>query len=96
MGILSRRLVEYIVEEVLESDKPIQELARSINKTANIGVASWIRSYMHTLRIIGNEFAHEKATEARRPQHMDENDLVIALFCAHRLLDFWLKWKEES
>ena len=89
VGILARRYVESMVNSILPSDKPVHNLANGIDQIAQYNIAPWIRSYMHTLRLIGNESAHEKKKEGRRPPYVVEDDLVITLFCIHRLLVFW-------
>lgn len=54
------------------------------------GVASWIRSYLHVLRVLGNESAHEKRGEGRSPAHVEARDVAIGLFCLQRVLEFWV------
>lgn len=88
VGILARRFVESMVNFILPSNKPVHNLAKGIDLTAQYKIAPWIRSYMHTLRLIGNESAHEKSTEGRRPPFVGEDDLVLTLFCIQRLLIF--------
>ena len=67
-----------------------------IDELSNRGVAGWIRSYMHVLRMLGNESAHEKDNSGKRPAFASEDDLVISLFCLLRVWNFWAGWKAEG
>ena len=49
---------------------------------------------MHTLRIFGNEAAHERDATERRPQTLTERDLAVCLFCLERIVAFWLETKQ--
>jgi hypothetical protein len=89
IGISSRRLVEFMVSRLLKK-KGRGELLADIEALSTIGVAPWIRSYMHTLRVIGNEQAHSKNVESRHPGHITDRDLTACLFCLQRVLDFWV------
>ena len=89
IGISSRRLVEFIVGRLLRR-KSRGDLLHDIEGLADAGVAPWIRSYMHTLRVIGNEQAHVRNVETRHPRHITDRDLTACLFCVQRLLDFWV------
>lgn len=96
IGVVARRLIEFIVNDLLEEKKPSPDLVQRIDKTSGMGVAPWIRSYMHTLRLFGNESVHEKSSEKRIPPYVAEDDLVICLFCIQRLLGFWLDLRKEK
>jgi len=67
VGILGRRLVEFVVDDFLERKKTRPDLIEKIDRLGDQGVASWVRGYMHVLRILGNEAAHEKDTAAGAP-----------------------------
>ncbi len=89
IGTLGRRLVEHLVNRIGGGDQlGIHDLASKIERLRDRNVAPWIRSYMHTLRLLGNEAAHEMATYHRRPPYVVEDDLLIGLFCVQRLLGF--------
>jgi hypothetical protein len=92
IGIIGRRLVEFIVND-LSSTKKGQQLWVKIDGLAEHGIADWIRSYMHTIRIFGNESAHEKNQPNRRPIAVAEVDVTICLFCIQRVLGFWVELK---
>jgi hypothetical protein len=95
IGISSRRLVEFMVNRMLRR-KSRGELMLDIEALSEVGVAPWIRSYMHMLRVIGNEQAHLKNVEARRPPHVTDRDLTACLFCIQRLLDFWVSRTDRA
>ncbi|MGE4068630.1 MAG: DUF4145 domain-containing protein [Vicinamibacterales bacterium] len=52
-------------------------------------VAPWICGYMHVLRHLGNEAAHEQGLTPRVPPVVDQSDLGLCLLCVERLLRFW-------
>ena len=68
------------------------DLFKKIETLHNRNIAQWISSYMHVLRIFGNESAHERNTH-RMPSELTENDFIISLFCLNRVLQFWLDTK---
>ena len=96
VGILGRRLVEFVVDELLNKKKTSPNLDMKIEELSNRGVAGWIRSYMHVLRMLGNESAHEKDNSGKRPAFASEDDLVISLFCVLRVWNFWASGKTED
>lgn len=57
-------------------------------------VASWTRSYMQTLRVFGNESAHERDMATRVPATIDESDLALCLFCIQRVIEFYGAWRK--
>ncbi|MGB8507478.1 MAG: DUF4145 domain-containing protein [Pyrinomonadaceae bacterium] len=95
MGIISRRLVEFIVDDIAPRKKK-SDLMGKIEALAQAGIADWITSYMHVLRIFGNESAHEKLKPNRWPPSVTEDDMTLCLFCLQRLLDFWVDFKGEA
>jgi hypothetical protein len=96
VGILGRRSVEFVVDDLLNKKKTSPNLDIKIDELAQIGVAGWIRSYMHVLRMLGNESAHEKDNTGKHPSFASEEDLIIALFCLLRVWNFWFSWKVSS
>jgi hypothetical protein len=95
LGIISRRLVEFIVDDILPSKKRF-DLMGKIDSLKELEIADWIKSYMHVLRIFGNESAHEKLKMKRRPSSVTEADMALCLFCLQRLLQFWAEYKEAT
>jgi hypothetical protein len=96
IGIVSRRLVEFVADDLLRKNKKGFDLFRKIDSLSERGVADWMRSYMHVLRILGNESAHEKDKGDRIPATIDEADLTLCFFCLQRVLDFWLSLNGAS
>jgi O-acetyl-ADP-ribose deacetylase (regulator of RNase III) len=92
IGMLARRLVELIVDNQLGPAALDDYLAARIRRLREKNVASWILSYMHTLRFFGNEAAHEKNAQGQRPPFVNEEDVAVCLFCMQRLLDFWSEY----
>jgi O-acetyl-ADP-ribose deacetylase (regulator of RNase III) len=93
IGIVARRLVEFIVNDIQPEKRRTADLLGRIERLADQHIADWIRSYMHVLRVFGNESAHEKNRETRRPSTVDGTDVTLCLFCVQRLLDFWLDFR---
>ena len=93
-GVLARRLIEFVVDDLIRSTggTPGIDLFQKIETLHNRNIAQWISSYMHVLRIFGNESAHERNKD-RVPSELTENDFIISLFCLNRVLQFWLDQK---
>ena len=88
LGVQARRLVELMVSRMgAHSDAP---LYKRIHALEGAGVAPWVCGYMHVLRHIGNESAHENPSASRRPPTVEARDLALCLFCVERLLDYWM------
>ena len=95
MGIASRRLVEFVVGNLLgKSVGP--DLCGRIDRLGELHIAEWVRSYMHTLRVFGNESAHEKQKATRKPAAISEGDMGICLLCLDQILQFWLAHKRAE
>jgi hypothetical protein len=91
IGIIGRRLVEFICNDLL-GDQTSGNLPNKIFGLQDINIADWIISYMHVLRIFGNESAHEKDKTGQKPAVVSEADLALCLFCIQRLVNFWLEY----
>lgn len=100
IGILGRRLAEMIVDDIVASndEAPVKKmpLTKSIEALGRQGVSGWITSYLHVLRSLGNESAHEAHVGKSTPPFVNEEDLVIGLFCIRRLLAFWVDAKVNA
>jgi hypothetical protein len=88
IGSVGRRLAEFVARTVVSPRKG-RPLMNVIDDLAAHGVAEWVRSYLHMLRVFGNEEAHEKSHENRWPAAITEADLELCFFCILRVLDFW-------
>lgn len=97
LGLLGRRLVELLVAHLGGgSSGHLQQRIRSLEVSGHI--APWICGYMHVLRHLGNEAAHEQDREHRVPSFVEQSDLGLSLLCVERLLSFWqqTRTKEET
>ncbi len=95
IGIASRKVVEYVVEQVLPENEIEGVLWKNIDHLHGHRIAKWITSYMHVLRVFGNESAH-KQTADRYPSNIDQGDMLLCLFCLQRILDFWIEFKQAK
>lgn len=88
-GINGRKLVELLLSRL---GSPQQFLAKRIRALEDGGtVAPWICAYMHVLRHLGNDSAHQSSDSvARDPAVVAPADLTAGLFCVQRLLEFWI------
>lgn len=88
IGVVARRFAEAVTRTLLPEtvDGP---LFRQIQALSEVGIAKWISSYLHVLRVFGNESAHESRSDDQRPPNVEDSDLVVCLVCTQRLLAFW-------
>jgi hypothetical protein len=97
LGITARKLLEFIVEDILKSPKgTLYHKVESIQKLSDPKIAEWITFSMHLLRVLGNESAHEKGSPDRVPLTLSKTDLELSLLCICRLLNFWIDFKRQS
>lgn len=93
IGAFGRKLVELMLRHLLPKLglRHTNVLANNIDElTKSHRVAPWIVSYMHTLRIFGNECVHSRdQISSYQPARVDTGDLVIALSTIRSLLAFW-------
>ena len=92
IGMLARRLTELVVNDCLGAPSIDENLAFRIGRLRDVGVASWIQSYMHMLRLFGNESAHEKSKTGQKPPYVNDEDLAVCLFCMQRVIEFWVTY----
>ena len=64
------------------------DLFKKTETLHNRNIAQWISSYMHVLRIFGNESADER-NQGRVANELTENDFIISLFFLNRVLQIW-------
>ena len=88
IGVMGRRLAEAVVNG-LSNGSNHKPLAAKIGALASQGVASWVVSYLHLLRVFGNEAVHENSQHETVPPAVQESDLTVCLVCIERILDFW-------
>jgi hypothetical protein len=89
VGLQGRRLAE-VLTAWLQPERTALDLAGRIDGLRAFGIAPWLVSYLHTLRIIGNEVVHIREQVSRAPQHLAEEDVTLCLFCMARVTQFWL------
>jgi hypothetical protein len=90
LAIAGRRVAELVVEAKLgKVNDRKDDLLRRIERLAEHHVADWVRSYLHTLRVFGNDSAHAKHADSRIPSRIDERDIELWCLSLHRILDFW-------
>jgi hypothetical protein len=95
LGVNARKLVELMLTRLGVPAQPLYKRIRLLEEGDK--VAPWICAYMHVLRHLGNESAHENAVgSTREPPVIAPADLIAGLFCVRRLLDFWIDWTRSS
>jgi hypothetical protein len=95
IAVASRRLVELVVRSVAGA-RLGRPLMNAIDDLSQHEVADWIRSYMHTVRVFGNESAHDKGQHKRHPSAVAEADVALCLLCVLRILEFWIEYRTEK
>lgn len=90
--VFGRKLCELLASDLLTRNdlKSSPILINNIEtlREAKV-VAPWICSYMHSLRIFGNETVHTRSSVRYVPTTLDQNDLIAALSAIKSLLAFW-------
>ena len=89
IGLVARRLAELVTDD-LYNGSPRVDLHKKIENLAIAGVSPWVITYLHTLRVIGNEVVHIRERESRTPPSLSEEDLAVCLFCIQRIAQFWI------
>jgi hypothetical protein len=88
VAVLGRRLAEATSDLLLGKCAARVDLLNRIEKLRDKRVAPWIVSYLHMLRVLGNEAAHEKDLPERVPVRPGDGDAKTLLFCMVRILEF--------
>jgi hypothetical protein len=95
LGGISRKVVEFILNDLIPEKNQKFELFKKIDSLKNhVNAAQWIVSYLHMLRIFGNESVHDKKDKNITPEFIDVNDLTLCLFCLQRVLNFYSSHKK--
>lgn len=92
-GAITRKSVEFIIDELNPSTVKQFELWKKIDSLSQIGISQWILSYFHLIRVFGNEAVHSKNKKVRSPSNIDEKDLEIGMYCMIKLIDFYIDQK---
>lgn len=88
-GAATRKAVEKIIDLLHPASKKQSDMMKKIESLHMIGISSWIGSYMHTIRVFGNEAVHNKDSQNRKPEFVDEKDLEIGMYCMSKILEFF-------
>lgn len=97
LGGISRKVVEFILNDLIPKNDQKFELFKKIDSLkSHVNAAQWIISYLHMLRIFGNESVHNKKDENITPEYIDVNDLTLCLFCLQRVLNFYSSFKRGN
>lgn len=89
----ARRLCEALIVELGGPVPPRRggpQLMQDIEALPSRGVARWVVSYLHVLRVFGNEVVHHGERPEQIPQHLAQADLELCIHVMHRLLRLWL------
>jgi hypothetical protein len=90
--LMGRTVAEVLVAELLirwNVSSAGNNLCTDIeNLAASKRVSPWITSYLHVLRLFGNEATHDKSTGIRRPERPMGGDLIVIHAALNRVLGF--------
>ena len=93
IAMTGRKLLEAILNHFIE--EPSGTLFEKINSLKSIPVADWVQSYMHMIRIFGNENGHASLNKNKVPASLKSEDVLLNLICIERVLDFALTYKDK-
>lgn len=99
IATFGRKLSEVVTEQVCRDlNLPLgRDLLTNIEAVRNSKMlAAWIASYLHSLRVFGNEGVHSLAVKRGVvPSALSTEDL-LSIFCAIRaVIQFWRVWRRE-
>lgn len=87
----SRRLAEAVVADLHGARRADAVLWKGIDGLCALGYAPWLASYLHILRVQGNETVHYHPKDLGRcPAHLVQADLELCLTVVQRVLRLWL------
>lgn len=98
IATLGRKLAEWVTEQLCRSlGLPLhRELVNNIEAVRKTrATADWIISYLHSLRIFGNEGVHALAAKQEVPpvpSQLSSEDLASILCAVRVVLNFWTLW----
>jgi hypothetical protein len=95
LALLARRVVEAVITSVLGPKAPF-ELFKAIDQLSAKGIAPWVVTYLHTLRVFGNFAAHDKAATQYRPPAVQQRDFSALLIALSRATEFWMWWLQQA
>jgi hypothetical protein len=91
-GLACRRLAEKLITDMFfyENSNRLSFLQK-IRKLDKINVAQWIVTYLHLIRVFGNEAAHEIGGSEVKPRSIAVRDITLLLFSTQRVVEFWVE-----
>lgn len=89
LAIVGRKICEHILNTTLEDVQEL-ELSKKIQQLRSMNTPPWVVNYFHMLRIYGNAYAHQQHDQPAHALHMNEHDIVIALFGIERVIEFYI------
>ena len=91
LGVLSRRICEEILDDLhqFSNTNGRKNLSEKITGLYGMGIASWIISYFHTIRVFGNFYAHNKAITSVYPSKHFEQDILVLISSLNRIVIFY-------
>lgn len=93
-ALQARKLTEALSRELVEryglksTDSTLDSYIRRLEESKR--VSGWMTSYMHVIRILGNEAAHYKKQNQMRPETPVGKDLTVIHAALGRVLNFCL------
>jgi len=88
IGVLSRKLAEFVADRVATKERRNLDLYQKINMLSDTKMAPWLIFYLHALRVMGNEVVHIREDHKRQPKSLSEKDIAICLLCIQSTLSF--------
>lgn len=96
LAILSRRVLELMMNEINPGPAK-KSLYRKIEDFSKRQIAAgWIISYMHIIRILGNEQAHDDINQGKIPGEIMVTDQRIMLHCLEQMFTFWIQYEMQK
>lgn len=96
LAILARRVLELMMNEI-NPQSAKRSLYRKIEDFSRRQVAAgWMISYMHIIRILGNEQAHDDINQGKIPGEIMVTDQRIMLHCLEQLFTFWIQYERRD
>lgn len=96
LAILARRVLELMMNEI-NPQSARKSLYKKIEDFSRKQVAAgWIISYMHIIRILGNEQAHDDINQGKIPCEIMVTDQRIMLHCLEQILTFWIQYENRK
>lgn len=99
MGLLGRLVAEAMADRLCRDlgIKPSANAFGNIERLQQVPkISKWINSYLHSLRVLGNESVHLAETGQRIPRSLAAGDLVVIFGNLARVLDFYRLWCNEQ